>query len=93
MRAIEAKTFSGYGGLQQIELAKPQPAKVTDYDNLRRDAKPSPNSGVESYNVLDLKLTVPREMGGAGEVGTNPERRHRPDPSGRAPRMRRYCAN
>ena len=27
MRAIEAKTFSGYGGLQQIELAKPQPAK------------------------------------------------------------------
>jgi lipoyl-dependent peroxiredoxin len=23
--------------------------------------------------VLDLKLTVPREMGGAGEVGTNPE--------------------
>jgi hypothetical protein len=26
MRAIEAKTFSGYGGLQQIELAKPQPA-------------------------------------------------------------------
>jgi NADPH2:quinone reductase len=27
MRAIEAKTFSGYGGLQRIELAKPQPAK------------------------------------------------------------------
>jgi NADPH:quinone reductase len=27
MRAIEAKTFSGYGGLQQIEAAKPQPAK------------------------------------------------------------------
>lgn len=27
MRAIEAKTFSGYGGLRQIELAKPQPAK------------------------------------------------------------------
>ena len=27
MRAIEAKTFSGYGGLQQIELPKPQPAK------------------------------------------------------------------
>jgi NADPH2:quinone reductase len=27
MRAIEAKTLSGYGGLQQIELAKPQPAK------------------------------------------------------------------
>jgi NADPH:quinone reductase len=27
MRAIEAKTFSGLGGLQQIELAKPQPAK------------------------------------------------------------------
>ena len=27
MRAIEAKTFSGCGGLQQIELAKPQPAK------------------------------------------------------------------
>jgi len=26
-----------------------------------------------SDNVLDLKLTVPREMGGAGEVGTNPE--------------------
>jgi NADPH:quinone reductase len=26
MRAIEAKTFSGYGGLQQIELPKPQPA-------------------------------------------------------------------
>jgi hypothetical protein len=24
MRAIEATTFSGYGGLQQIELAKPQ---------------------------------------------------------------------
>jgi len=29
MRAIEAKTFSGCGGLQQIELAKPQPAKGT----------------------------------------------------------------
>jgi NADPH2:quinone reductase len=27
MRAIEAKTFSGYGGLQQTELPKPQPAK------------------------------------------------------------------
>jgi hypothetical protein len=27
MRAIEAKTFSGYGGLQQIELPKPQPTK------------------------------------------------------------------
>jgi NADPH:quinone reductase len=27
MRAIEAKTFSGYGGLRQTELAKPQPAK------------------------------------------------------------------
>ena len=27
MRAIEAKTFSGYGGLQQIELAKLQPVK------------------------------------------------------------------
>lgn len=27
MRAIEAKTFSGYGGLQQIELAKLQPTK------------------------------------------------------------------
>jgi NADPH:quinone reductase len=27
MRAIEAKTFSGYGGLGQTELAKPQPAK------------------------------------------------------------------
>src|SRR6201993_1147336 len=23
--------------------------------------------------VLDVKLTVPREMGGSGEVGTNPE--------------------
>jgi NADPH:quinone reductase-like Zn-dependent oxidoreductase len=28
MRAIQARTFSGYGGLQQIELAKPQPAKA-----------------------------------------------------------------
>ena len=28
---------------------------------------------LSSDNVLDLKLTVPREMGGAGEVGTNPE--------------------
>jgi NADPH:quinone reductase len=27
MRAIQAKTFSGYGGLQQTELPKPQPAK------------------------------------------------------------------
>src|ERR1700736_6923721 len=27
MRAIEAETFTGYGGLRQIELAKPQPAK------------------------------------------------------------------
>src|ERR1700689_4910367 len=27
MRAIEAKTFSGYGGLQQTELPKPQAAK------------------------------------------------------------------
>jgi NADPH:quinone reductase len=27
MRAIEANTFSGYGGLRQIELPKPQPAK------------------------------------------------------------------
>src|ERR1700684_2717635 len=26
-----------------------------------------------SDNVLDLKLTIPREMGGTGEVGTNPE--------------------
>jgi Ohr subfamily peroxiredoxin len=28
---------------------------------------------LSSDNVLDLKLTVPPEMGGAGEVGTNPE--------------------
>src|SRR3984957_7738339 len=27
MRAIEAKTFSGYGGLRQMELPKPQPVK------------------------------------------------------------------
>jgi NADPH:quinone reductase len=27
MRAIEAKTLSGYGGLRQAELPKPQPAK------------------------------------------------------------------
>jgi NADPH:quinone reductase len=27
MRAIEAKTFSGYAGLRQIEMPKPQPAK------------------------------------------------------------------
>src|SRR6266851_3942803 len=27
MRAIEAKTFSGYGGLRQTELPKPQPAE------------------------------------------------------------------
>ena len=27
MRAIEAKTFSGYGGLHQTELPKPKPAK------------------------------------------------------------------
>src|SRR6202011_402393 len=27
MRAIEAKIFSGYDGLRQIELPKPQPAK------------------------------------------------------------------
>jgi NADPH:quinone reductase-like Zn-dependent oxidoreductase len=27
MRAIEAKTFSGYSGLRQVELPKPQPAK------------------------------------------------------------------
>ena len=27
MRAIEAETFSGYGGLRQIELPKPQPAR------------------------------------------------------------------
>jgi osmotically inducible protein OsmC len=28
---------------------------------------------VSSDNVLDVKLTLPREMGGNGEVGTNPE--------------------
>ena len=27
MRAIEAKSFSGYGGLQHAERPKPQPAK------------------------------------------------------------------
>ncbi len=27
MRAIEAQTFSGYGGLRQVELPKAQPAK------------------------------------------------------------------
>ena len=27
MRAIEAGTFSGYGGLRQTELPKPQPSK------------------------------------------------------------------
>src|SRR2546426_6775853 len=27
MRAIEAQNFSGYGGLRQVELPKPQPAK------------------------------------------------------------------
>ncbi len=28
---------------------------------------------VSSDNVLDVKLTVPREMGGGGDIGTNPE--------------------
>ena len=28
---------------------------------------------ISSDNALDLRLTVPREMGGAGEIGTNPE--------------------
>ena len=28
---------------------------------------------VSSDKVLDVKLTVPRELGGAGDVGTNPE--------------------
>jgi lipoyl-dependent peroxiredoxin len=28
---------------------------------------------VSSDNVLDLKLTLPKEMGGSGAVGTNPE--------------------
>lgn len=28
---------------------------------------------VSSDNALDVKLTVPREMGGGGDVGTNPE--------------------
>src|SRR5579864_4662114 len=27
MRAIQAETFSGYGGLRQIDLSKPQPAR------------------------------------------------------------------
>jgi NADPH:quinone reductase len=27
MRAIEAETFSGCGGLRQVELPEPQPAK------------------------------------------------------------------
>jgi NADPH:quinone reductase len=27
MRAMQAETFSGYGGLRHIELPKPQPAK------------------------------------------------------------------
>ena len=27
MRAMQAETFSGYGGLRQIELPKPQSAK------------------------------------------------------------------
>jgi NADPH:quinone reductase len=27
MLAIEANTFSGYGGLRRVELRKPQPAK------------------------------------------------------------------
>src|SRR5467141_1235804 len=27
MRAIEAQTFSGYGGLRQVGVPKPQPAK------------------------------------------------------------------
>jgi len=33
-----------------------------------RDGKATSSDG-----VLDVKLTVPREMGGSGEVGTNPE--------------------
>ncbi|MGN6580687.1 MAG: organic hydroperoxide resistance protein [Bordetella sp.] len=28
---------------------------------------------VSSDSVLDVKLTVPKELGGAGDVGTNPE--------------------
>jgi NADPH:quinone reductase len=27
MRAMEAVTFSGYGGLRKVELPKPQPAR------------------------------------------------------------------
>jgi len=28
---------------------------------------------VSSDNILDVKLTTPRELGGAGDLGTNPE--------------------
>ena len=39
MRAIEAKTFSGYGGLQQIALAKPQPGFGPYYGRRRHAAR------------------------------------------------------
>ena len=64
MRAIEAKSFSGYGGLRQIELPKPQPA--TDRVLVRVTA-----AGVASLAHTILSGGHPRAKAnaGAGQLG------------------------
>ena len=59
MRAIEAMTFSGYGGLRQTELPKPQPAK--DRVLIRVTA-----AGVTPLDHTILSGGHPRGQGAAG---------------------------
>ena len=59
MRAIQAKSFSGYGGLQQTEQPKPQPAR--DRVRVRVTA-----AGVTPLDHTILSGGHPRGQGAAG---------------------------
>jgi hypothetical protein len=55
MRAIEAKSFSGYGGLRQIELPKPQPAK----NRVSRWSWPNQSSQLSSGSIPSARRAKP----------------------------------
>src|ERR1700756_5946653 len=68
MLAIEANTFSGYGGLRQIELVKPKPAKDRVLVRVTAGGVPPPEYTVLSGGHPRAKAPLVLGNEGAGVV-------------------------
>src|ERR1700704_5216193 len=68
MRAIEAETFSGYGGLRQVELPKPQPAKDRGLVRVTAAGGPPPDHTLPSGGHPRTKGPLVLGNEGAGVI-------------------------